>query len=140
MFKTDLIVKRNIKTDNSWTLSAPLVWEDDRFIITVYEGLEFDFASVPVFLQWYIPKVGLKYDRASTLHDCLYGSRIFDRKTCDKLFYYAMIADGVDSNTALEMYLAVRLGGQSAYDDGSASEYRDFVKVELKDASKQYPA
>ena len=79
--------------------------------------------------------MGELYSRAACLHDAMYAAKIFDRKTCDKLFHEAMLSDGVDSATAKQMYLAVRGFGASAYDySPEVAKYRQFINVELKNA------
>ena len=112
MFKSNLHVARDMTTRHVWVVTKPLVWEDGRFYVTVPVGFEFDFASIPKFAQAWLPKAGMLYDRASCLHDYLYVTELFSRKECDKLFYKAMLSDGVPKSRAWIMYQAVRLGGR----------------------------
>lgn len=131
-FSTPLDVR--IKGEQLFTLVLPLVYENKKYTITVYSGFEFNGASIPQAL-WSIvgcPMGGL-YSAAACLHDALYTSKLFDRKTCDKFFYEAMISCGVDKATAIEMYLAVRAFGQSAYDDRTyLPESRNLVNIAIK--------
>ncbi len=131
-FSTPLDVR--VKGEQLFTLVSPLVYENKKYAITVYSGFEFNGASIPQTL-WSIvgcPMGGL-YSAAACLHDALYASKLFDRKTCDKLFHEAMISSGVDSALAKKMYLAVRAFGGSAFDDRTdLSETRNLVNIVLK--------
>lgn len=115
MFQSELVVKRDISKTNAWELIEPLVWDSNDYKVTVPKGFVFDFASVPWLFQSIFPKSGRLYDRASCLHDYIYVTKLFDRKTCDKLFYLAMLSDGVAKWRAWLMYQATRLGGWWVY-------------------------
>ena len=135
MFKSELIVKRDVSNDNAWIVQEPLVWEDDKYEIKVLRGFDFDFASTPKVITNILPKNGQEYDRAACLHDALYASQWLPRTVCDKLFYDAMIADGVNKAKAWSMYTAVRLFGYNAYKNNNKSEveyYRKLVVVGIK--------
>ena len=131
-FNTHLDV-RHIGIQN-FILLSDLIYENSDYIITVSKGFDFDGASIPESL-WSIvgcPLGGL-YSSPACLHDALYASKIFDRKTCDKLFHEAMLSCGVSQSLAKEMYLAVRVFGQYAYEESNGiSKYRDMIKIELK--------
>lgn len=138
MFKTDLVVRRIIGVRNAWQLEKSLIWEEkvaERTSTTHFDNAQqplgnpsekvaersrsievpknfiFDFASVPKLFWQLFPKQGMRYDRASCLHDWLYVTEYFTRKECDKLFYKAMLSDNVAKWKAKTMYLAVRVGG-----------------------------
>ena len=71
-----------------------------------------DGASIPRVL-WSIagsPYTG-PYRRASVLHDVACDARTVPSKVVHRMFYDAMICDGVDQTQALEFYTAVRLFG-----------------------------
>ena len=134
MFKTDLIVKRDVKKDNCWIVQEPLVWEDDKYEIRVLKGFDFDFASVPKFLHPFLPKDGQEYDRAACLHDALYASNRLPKDECDRLFYEAMILDGVPKYRAKTMHSAVRCCGSSAYNDiEDIEKYKELIVVIRKE-------
>lgn len=65
---TVLSVEQSEVTPNYWLLTQPLVYEgrDQTFRIEI--GYPTDFASVPQFVQWLIPRTGA-YSRATVLHD-----------------------------------------------------------------------
>jgi hypothetical protein len=86
-------------------------------------GLVTDGASIPQLL-WSIagsPFSGA-YRRAAVLHDAAYRVRTDERKDCDRMFYDAMVADGVDEDTAVRFYTAVRLFGPK-WEPGVARSY-----------------
>jgi hypothetical protein len=132
MFFTDLTTTRDMSKDFCWILDEPLVYQNDTYLITIYPGFDFDFASIPWLFRRVLPKNGKKYDRAACLHDALYASKIFGKADCDKLFLEAMLSDSVNINVANMMYIAVKYFGQSAYDeDENLSHYRRFIQVEI---------
>lgn len=122
-FKTELVVKRNIKKDNSWIVSESLIWEDGKYEVRILKGFDFDFASIPNIITNILPKDGQEYDRAACLHDALYASQRLPKSECDRLFYEAMLQDGVSKWKAKSMYLAVKWFGNSAYKDVEYLEY-----------------
>ena len=80
-------------------------------------GHVIDGASIPRIL-WSVagsPYTGA-YRRASVLHDVACDERSVPSKLVHRMFYDAMICDGVDKAQALEFYTAVRLFGPS-WDD-----------------------
>jgi hypothetical protein len=118
MFKTDLVIKRNPKEDDSWFLVEPLVWNSNAHSIYVPKGFETNFASVPQLVQNIIPSSGQESDRAAVLHDWMYGTQMFDRDVCDAIFLEAMKVEGVSYMKRYAMYYAVRAFGSSAYAKG----------------------
>lgn len=135
MFKTDLITKRVVTKDHYWIVEKPLIWEDDKYEVRVLSGFDFDYASIPTIITNILPKNGQEYDRASCLHDALYASQWLPKAVCDKLFYDAMIADGVSKVKAKAMYTAVKWFGSSAYKNDNRTEvqyYRSLVVVGVK--------
>ena len=129
MFKSKLITERNITQDFSWVLHEPLIWEDSKYIITVKSGFDFDFASIPKAVTNLLPKNGQEYDRAACLHDALYASQWLPKAVCDRLFYDAMIAVGVNKAKAWSMYTAVKLFGHSAYKNNDKTEVEHYRKL-----------
>jgi len=77
-------------------------------------GHVIDGASIPQFL-WSLagsPYIG-DYRRASVLHDVACDAKTEPSKAVHRMFYDAMICDGVSEPQALEFYTAVRLFGPS---------------------------
>ena len=129
-FKTDLITKRDMSKDFCWILQEPLVYENDKYIITVKAGFDFDFASIPWLLRRILPKNGKSYDRAAAIHDGLYASQALPKAICDDVFLEAMLVDKTNETIADAMHLAVKVGGAKAYNDTEELEkYKALVEV-----------
>ena len=50
------------------------------------------------------------------MHDCFYAYQAGSKEMADDMFEALMLLDGVDTGDASTMALAVRLGGQAAWD------------------------
>lgn len=108
--------------DKVWRLLSPfraLVDSDNgNFLrsITVPQGFETDFASVPrlPFMYWFF---GGTAHKAAVLHDYLYsvGGTEEDRLYADQVLKAGMLADGQNSVSAGVMYFAVRQFGKSHF-------------------------
>jgi len=82
----------------------------DKVYIKVPEGFETDFASIPkIFLP--IMKWRDKFNKASVIHDWLYHTRQFDRKTADKIFLEAMAVLKIHPIKRYTFYYTVRIFG-----------------------------
>jgi hypothetical protein len=82
--------------------------------ITVPEGFQTDFASVPRLFWWIIPTWG-SYGNAAVIHDFLYQNGLRTRKEADDIFLEAMGVLGTSWLTRHIMYWAVRIFGYFAY-------------------------
>ena len=132
-FLTELITKRDMSKDYCWILQEPLIYENDTYIITVKAGFDFDFASIPWWLRWVLPKNGKSYDRAACIHDGLYASQALPKSISDGVFLEASLVDETNETIADTMYLAVKVGGHSAYNDTEELEhYKELVEVVVK--------
>ena len=83
------------------------------------KGRKVDGASIPRFL-WAItgsPFVG-KYRRASVIHDVYCEDRTEPYQDVHRMFYQAMLADGLSEGKAKEMYAAVASFGPRWDKDG----------------------
>lgn len=131
-FKTPLRVE--LKGEQLFQTTDKLHYSNRKFDIIINSGFEFDGASIPKTL-WSVygcPFGGL-YSLAACLHDALYSTHLFNKAMCDRLFYEAMIASGVERSTAIQMYLAVRAFGGSAYNDKfELQKNRELVEIKLK--------
>ena len=120
-FKTELCLK--VIGEQAYEVMEPLVYEDGEVIIQVNPKFDFDGASVPQAL-WGLglsPMTG-GYQRAACLHDALYASEFYDRKTCDELFLAAMESDGVPYKKRMAMFYAVRMFGGLVWKDHKQEE------------------
>ena len=130
-FKTDLVVKK--VGDQLYDLIEPLVYDNGLMIIQVNPKFDFDAISIPKVFWALIdsPFTG-KAVKPAVLHDALYASEYFDRKTCDDIFLEAMESDGVPKAKRLAMYYAVRMfGGQvwKGHNKNEVKSYRRFITV-----------
>ncbi len=99
--------------DSTRVLLEDVVVTVDNHIITAITGFNFDGASIPKPF-WSIigsPYTG-KYQVAALIHDLLYATEYFDRKTCDDIFLFLMKEYGVGYLKRYAMYWAVRAGGR----------------------------
>lgn len=120
-----------------YVISEPLWWErhaigSDEMII-VPKGFTTDLASIPWFLQWFIPLSG-RHNLAAVLHDYLYrqlrgsstkyariiihdshgletGDWIFNKRNADNEFLQALLTSEVKQTRAMWIYYAVRFFG-----------------------------
>lgn len=83
-------------------------------IIIIPTGFKSDFASIPRFIQWIIPKRG-KYSKAAIVHDYLYVYAIKNKKYADDVFLEAMLVLKVNKNLARIMHWFVTNFGQGNY-------------------------
>lgn len=105
----------------TWRLLAPFAFDSSAVgVIEVPAGFVTNFCSVPraPLTAWLFGDMG---DRAGTLHDWLYTSRL-DRSTCDAVLYEALLADSVPRWRAWCMWQGVRLGGASHYEGTGSND------------------
>lgn len=93
-------------------LAEPFAYTDpSRNRWSVPSGWEVDGASIPQALWLFgSPFVG-QYRRASVIHDYYCDTKVWDWESTHKVFYNAMLTDGVPGWRAKLMYGAVYLGG-----------------------------
>mgnify|MGYP003591678607 FL=1 len=128
-----VVTTRDMSRDNCWISTQQARYEDDKYIITVEAGFDFDFASIPWWATWLLPKNGQEYDRASFFHDALYASQALPKDESDNVFLGIMLFDGTNKYLAKAMYLAVKYGGHQAYNDTEdLDHYKKLVKVVRK--------
>ena len=106
--------------DKDFKLLKDLSYENNEIKVTAKAGMIYDMASIPKIFWRVIgsPYIG-KYRRAATLHDALYTSKglgKLNKKQVDKLFLEMMQVDGVSFWKSRVMYLAVKYGGDSAWE------------------------
>jgi Protein of unknown function (DUF1353) len=117
--------------DFEWKLIEPLSYRDGADIYDVPAGSETDFASVPLPLQWLIPRSG-RYTKAAVVHDHLWqhgGEVGIPRSAADRVFRQAMADLEVPFLRRWIMWAAVRVASLfgSRFRDGP----RDVVRVLL---------
>jgi hypothetical protein len=102
-------------TGKRFLLVDPMTCVVDGQIITVPEGFDTDFASIPAFAWPVAEKLG-RYNRAAILHDYLYKDGRFSRKMADQVFLAGMKYLGVPAWRRRLMYWAVRAAGWHSWD------------------------
>lgn len=133
-FPYDILVKN--KADGS---KYPFVLMEDfvyrwpgfkgmnKYDIVVPQGYETDFASIPQFFQGIFSAVN-DVAPAAIAHDFCYSTELFERSTCDRIFYDALRANGVGWMRANTLWSAVRLGGWTSWPH-DPSERRQDMKL-----------
>ncbi|WP_231363042.1 DUF1353 domain-containing protein [Thioalkalivibrio sp. ALR17-21] len=90
--------------------------------IRIPAGFEFDWDSVPriPFLHAWLKG---RAEQSAALHDWLYHAQAVDnlpitRRTADRIFLDAMVAEGVSRRHRWAIYAGVRIGGWAAWRRG----------------------
>jgi hypothetical protein len=83
--------------------------------IPVPAGFVTDYASIPISLQWLVPKLG-RHNRAAVIHDYLYWSQTCTKAQADNLLMIAMKELGVKKGRRRLIYEAVHLRGRPAWE------------------------
>lgn len=109
-FIGDVVVKPCRPEGKRWELVQPFVYQGatDRF--TVPAGFTTDFASVPRFFVWLLPRYG-RWTEAAILHDYLWDlarKGEFRKSDADGIFNRAMRELGVPYLRRWAMWAAVR--------------------------------
>ncbi|MCZ4280024.1 DUF1353 domain-containing protein [Kiloniella laminariae] len=85
--------------------------------IVMEAGFNYDGASVPRPLWWFIPRADARFFRAASLHDLLYATREGSRAVADAILKAVAEQDRMPCLKRWAAYLAVRAGGQGAWED-----------------------
>lgn len=111
-------LKPDLKNPLQWVILEPLTWRDPLHgAITVLPGARTDGASIPRLL-WTLAGAPLRDNRvtpAAIIHDQLYATcglnGQLSRKSCDAIFYRALLAAGCPKHRACLYWSGVRTGG-----------------------------
>lgn len=103
----------------TWKLISDFEYisKENGKIIVPY-SFEMDFASVPRWPLTYL-LLGDYGHQAAVIHDWVYASKIFDRKTADNIFKDALRSSGIARWRAWIMWAGVRVGGSNRYKKAS---------------------
>lgn len=102
--------------------------ENSGKTVDVPRGFSTDFASVPFFLWFILPKWG-KYGNAAVIHDFLYYDQSISRHAADDIFAEAMTVLEVPFWKKFLLYAGVRLGGWWAWWLNSRKKDQGYIKV-----------
>lgn len=126
-FESDLVARQ--VGDVDWVLVEPLKYRGNTDLFEVPAETKTDFASVPAFFQWLIPRSG-RYTRAAVLHDHLWRSvPELSFADADGIFRRAMAELKVPFLRRWLMWAAVRL--QSLFRSALGDGPRDIPRVLL---------
>lgn len=113
-FKSDLIVKA-VNGHAVWDLVWPLFYITlDGRPVTVPAGVRTDLSSSPRVVWWLVPRDDELARRPATVHDYIYTSLThrFTKAEADRIFYEALLEEGMHKPLAWLIYTAVRIGGR----------------------------
>ena len=128
-FISAIQVERAPGSKGAWTLTGDLIYTGSRDQFVVPRGFETDFASIPRIFQSLIPKHG-RFDAAAIIHDFLYRQKPYVKPDVNEPYHRKIPitrkdADGIFLRIMRELkvgwvrrhliYLAVRVGGRSAW-------------------------
>jgi len=111
-FLGDVVVKPIGPDGKRWELVQSFDYQGSKDTFTVPEGFTTDFASVPRFVVWLIPRYG-RWTQAAILHDYLWHlarQKEFKKHEADGIFNRAMRELGVPYLRRWAMWAAVRWG------------------------------
>lgn len=134
--KDSEVVVRQIG-DKSWSVVSALRYSASRQDFEVKPGAGTDFASVPRFFVWFLPRYG-RYTKAAILHDYLWREvvghvdpvRRISRRDADGIFLQAMRELGVPFLRRWIMWASVRWAALFK-SDGRRDWWRDAWRVVL---------
>ena len=119
------------RTDTEWELQESLVGYVRDRDIRADAGLRTDFASVPRFFVWLLPRYG-RWTKAAILHDLMWQQEVpsgrMTRREADRLFREFMRGMDVAFWRRWIMWAAVRLGAL-AHPDGRKGWWRDLPRI-----------
>lgn len=115
-FQTPLVVQEI--DDDKWKLKEDLVYRGDIVgLVYIPAGFVTDFASVPRLpLAYWV--AGNTAHEAAVVHDFLYQTHPCTKSQADRTFREAMAITGIPAWKKNIMYLAVVIGGWSAWNSG----------------------
>jgi hypothetical protein len=84
--------------------------------ICVPAGFECDGESIPAILHSLVPPFGVSR-RGATVHDWLYSTAAYGRKTADRVYLELLLAAGLQKWRAYNRYFQLRLYGWIAWNN-----------------------
>lgn len=108
MFQGPIILEKILGGD-MWRVHEDVIYDAGASgIITIPAGFECDLASIPHALPL---AMAVNTEAAALVHDWLYVTGKFSRKTSDAILYLALIDSGVSEDRSSVIYEGVRIGG-----------------------------
>lgn len=114
-------------------LTAPISWtpnpgQEKHGAVTVPTGFVTDFASIPR-LFWSLLRPDGEYAYAAVVHDFLYWTQVRSRDEADDVLKLAMEDFEIGTVTVNAIYSAVRIAGQSAWDENAVKKAQGEKRV-----------
>ncbi len=104
---------------NYFVVETPLVVNLNGSLVIVPKGYKTDLASIPHWAWSFVAPTDGDTVLPSILHDYLYDHPgVWNRKQVDDVFYCFLLKEGVSDGIASQLYLAVRLFGESHFKRG----------------------
>jgi hypothetical protein len=124
--------------DPIYFLLKPITWkpnpgQESLPEVHVPKGFVTDLTSVPRAF-WTLLRPDGDYTYAAIIHDFLYWTQDLSRPNADLVFDFAMQDFGIEPAVSATIYHAVRLAGQSAWDQNAADKSRGERRI-----LKRYP-
>lgn len=123
-FPSEELVEVQISGESDFTLLKTFTYHGKHESFLVPAGQTTDFASVPKFMTWLLPRYG-KWTKAAILHDHLWRTGKVSKKDADGIFRRALRELDVPLHKRWAMWSAVRLT--------SIFKYRGLPGTPLKD-------
>ena len=125
IYLSDVEIEEHYQQEQPWSrpyskglqmLERDFHYKDDLIDITIAKNSVWDGASIPkIFWFTTVSTYSPSFIKASLVHDYLYKTGLYDKKTADKVFYKILLECGVGKYTAWKMYKAVQVGGILPY-------------------------
>lgn len=109
------------------TQEFKFIFRDTRRIVEVPAGFVTDFSSIPSLAKPLFSSE--QHDVPGLVHDFLYWRQSCTRVQADRLFERALAQLGVPKAKRSAMYLAVRLGGSSAWEANARERARALPRI-----------
>lgn len=116
-FESELVLRTHAHQE-PWDVAAPLFYRTkDGRLIVVRVGYRTDLASVPRLAWVIVPRDDPKARRPAAVHDFIYTdlTHLFTKAEADRIFYDALLEEGMDKPLAWLMWCAVRIGGRGKW-------------------------
>lgn len=108
----------------TWKVMEPFCYQSDVLkgrVITIEQGFETDFASVPriPFAYWFF---GDTAHESAVIHDWLFHHHeVCDEPTANSVLMEAMTVEGIPAWRRWGIYMGVKIGGYSPWVNDGAS-------------------
>ncbi len=116
-FESDLEL-RSLPRADAWEVTRPLQYfAPDSRLVVVPVGYRTDLASVPRLAWRIVPRDHALARRPAVVHDYLYTHQThrFTKSEADRVFYDALLEEGMPQPLAWLMWCAVRLFGRGGW-------------------------